>query len=55
MVEVNLLIISVRALLSWIPHKLWLEKVQTRLKDQYQVSGSAYHEFAKICHEMPRH
>jgi len=21
----------------------------------YQVSGSAYHEFAKICQEMPRH
>ena len=25
------------------------------VKDQYQVSGSAYHEFAKICQEMPRH
>jgi len=23
------------------------------VKDQYQVSGSAYHEFAKICQEMP--
>ena len=25
------------------------------VKDQYQVSGSAYHEFTKICKEMPRH
>jgi len=25
------------------------------VKDQYQVAGSAYHEFAKICQEMPRH
>ena len=25
------------------------------MKDQYQASGSAYHEFAKICQEMPRH
>ena len=25
------------------------------VKDQYNVSGLAYHEMAKVCKEMPRH
>ena len=25
------------------------------VKDKYNISGSAYHEMASLCHQMPRH
>lgn len=25
------------------------------VKDEYNISGSAYHELASLCREMPRH
>ena len=25
------------------------------VKDKYNISGSAYHEMASVCHQMPRH
>ena len=35
--------------------QLELISMMVYVKDRYNVSGSAYHEMAKICKEMPRH